>query len=1168
MKILELQLRAFGPFTEKVLDFSQSEANFHILHGPNEVGKSSALRALTALFYGIPVRTTDDFRHDKKNLQLAARLLHSDGTKLEFVRLKKRKEALVDFDDQPVSDQALIAMLGGVDEKLFTTLFGLSHEELVRGGNDILQGQGAIGESLFAAGIGNSPLRQILQRLDDEAGEWFLPRGRQRKINVAIQAYNEAKKESARQSLSSQNWEEHNSALTSAQKEKEQISKQLQLLRQEHNRLDRYSRVLPLLAERKTLVSQLEELGDIPPLPLNFAQQLKETSHDLNYAQRLEVQASADLKQIERRLFDLNVPKNLLQHGESIDQLYETWIHHRERLAERSSLEGKQTQLEADIQRVLQHIRPGLTLEAAEAYRLTADQRIRIQELGNRHHVLTTQLHHSQQAFQSIQANQDSIQVQLSQLSAIQDISELNRAIRRAEKLGSPEGDLHHLQTRLQADEHQLDIALQQLPLWEGTVAQLEALPIPPAETLERFEIEWNEVLQELKTLQTQLQTLHKKRTALDRKIQALNRGGEVPSEDDLQRARDHRDKGWQLVRDWWLEGIQDAEQVREFDAELPLSDAYEHSVLHVDRISDRLRFEADRVATQESLLSEQAALEEEWEHCQAELQNCEKRNQALQESWKSIWNFLDIQAFSPREMRAWVQRQHALLQQWSNLRELRSQVQVLQHRIDEHRSELIQCLQNIRTTPLPTSTLLEELLEQSHAIKRHSESTAQQQAQLNAQRTQLEQQLSQAQKNTEHAEAQLQEWSSNWHTMMTSIGLSQSTTPAEANAVISALDELFQKLHTQHETQRSLAEINRDASEFDAAVQHWVKAVATDLLELPSEQAIQELKGRLTQAREDRITHQDLEHQHQEKEKQLREAQLTIEETHRVLDSLCRTAKCKQHEELEAVELRFSQAQALKEQCHRLDLQLLDYGGGLTVEELTQAVAALDPDELQARLPELTNRIEQYDQRRSELDEQIGRESQILKQMDGSSNAAEIAENMQNHTAQIREGVNRYIQLRLAAIVLRKEMERYRQENQDPVLRRASELFSQLTLHSFAALRTEYEDNEDPVLLGIRPSGEEVEVNGMSEGTRDQLYLSLRLSSLERYLSNHEPMPFIVDDILVNFDDHRSKALLKILADLSLRTQILLFTHHSHLVQIAHELLTEKQLQVHDLDS
>ena len=47
-------------------------------------------------------------------------------------------------------------------------------------------------------------------------------------------------------------------------------------------------------------------------------------------------------------------------------------------------------------------------------------------------------------------------------------------------------------------------------------------------------------------------------------------------------------------------------------------------------------------------------------------------------------------------------------------------------------------------------------------------------------------------------------------------------------------------------------------------------------------------------------------------------------------------------------------------------------------------------------------------------------------------------------------------------------------------------------------------------------------------------------------------PMPFIVDDILVHFDDERSKATLGLLAELAKKTQVIMFTHHQRLVEQA----------------
>lgn len=63
-----------------------------------------------------------------------------------------------------------------------------------------------------------------------------------------------------------------------------------------------------------------------------------------------------------------------------------------------------------------------------------------------------------------------------------------------------------------------------------------------------------------------------------------------------------------------------------------------------------------------------------------------------------------------------------------------------------------------------------------------------------------------------------------------------------------------------------------------------------------------------------------------------------------------------------------------------------------------------------------------------------------------------------------------------------------------------------------------------------------------MSSGTQDQLYLALRLASLEKYMKSAEPMPFIVDDVLVDFDDARSQAALGALAELAERAQVIIF--------------------------
>ena len=94
----------------------------------------------------------------------------------------------------------------------------------------------------------------------------------------------------------------------------------------------------------------------------------------------------------------------------------------------------------------------------------------------------------------------------------------------------------------------------------------------------------------------------------------------------------------------------------------------------------------------------------------------------------------------------------------------------------------------------------------------------------------------------------------------------------------------------------------------------------------------------------------------------------------------------------------------------------------------------------------------------------------------------------------------------------------------------------------------------------------ERVDPAGLSDGTRDQLFLALRLAGIEQHLEQREPMPLVVDDVLIHFDADRARATLECLAELSRRTQVLLFTHHAYLVELARGLKATEVVFCHEL--
>src|SRR3954453_2673169 len=134
-------------------------------------------------------------------------------------------------------------------------------------------------------------------------------------------------------------------------------------------------------------------------------------------------------------------------------------------------------------------------------------------------------------------------------------------------------------------------------------------------------------------------------------------------------------------------------------------------------------------------------------------------------------------------------------------------------------------------------------------------------------------------------------------------------------------------------------------------------------------------------------------------------------------------------------------------------------------------------------------------------------------------------------------------------------------------MLARANELFPLLTRETFTELYVDWNDAEEPILVGRDASGRPLRVEQMSDGTREQLFLALRIAAIERYVESAGAVPVIFDDVFLESDDPRSGRIVRALSDLAARTQVIVFTHHRHLVALAQQVVAPDGLALHDLD-
>ena len=155
MRIQRLDLLRYGRFTATHLALPASDSDIHIVFGPNEAGKSTALSAIEDLLFGIPANSRYNFLHDYGSMRVCA-VLENGGKTLEVRRRKGNKDTLLTANEVPVTGGtgALAPFLAGADQAFFTRMFSLDHERLRKGGREILDAKDEVGQMLFSAGAG------------------------------------------------------------------------------------------------------------------------------------------------------------------------------------------------------------------------------------------------------------------------------------------------------------------------------------------------------------------------------------------------------------------------------------------------------------------------------------------------------------------------------------------------------------------------------------------------------------------------------------------------------------------------------------------------------------------------------------------------------------------------------------------------------------------------------------------------------------------------------------------------------------------------------------------------------------------------------------------------------------------------------------------------------
>lgn len=1121
MRLLALRLIAFGHFEDRTLDLCPPGGGlpgFTVVYGRNEAGKSTSLRALESLLFGFEHHTADAHRFPSKKLRVGGTLSTDRGEVLRFVRRTGHKETLRDDADRPLSEGPLRAALRGVDRELYRTLYGLDHRRLREGAKTLLSEKSSFAESLFEAGVTGAGVAKLVAALREEAELLFSARAREKPLNKALRAYLEAKNNGRSYATPHEVYQKQLDGIQAEGDRRAEAELDLRRIEKERRRVERGRRVAPLLARRRGLLVQEKQLGAAPNLPETAALERERALADLTEATRSaelcdEVIAELTAALAEERPLTLDPTDALATLSQLIGAVRDGIRRRVTRLRERDELtwllsgreaERAQTRVDEDTIAAVRR-----ALEARRAARERAAEEVRAAaELAG-----------------LIRLDRE----RLADAPPEESLAPLTRALKlaelsllRASELSALRVELVDATARAEAKRHALGTRL--------SLEELAALDAPPEEEVDELArrlLAWSERREQLAKEQGALR--HDRQARLEEQSALLGRG-EVVSEHELTEARAARNQAID-------EGLARSEIVRRVE--------------HADTIADRLRLDADRLARLRELEDALTVLEQDEAALREEAAELLARLRAEEEGLALRMRAAGGPAVGVASARSWLARRREALTAWAQVVAITNKAALIEGDVERAEREL--------------SLLLPDAPEEATLGERVDAATLRL-ARLGAAADERRATLARLREREEAAVAR--------DARRAAAELERARTEEAATALLAAIGlasdaDLEEVLRTSAEAQRraeagakldaitdELARIAEDEAKLAGYAATLAGELGASHLGADPLAAGELLLEELRQAQIAKDRRRELSRRLSETQVRREEARERRRSAEATLDALLLRAGASDVAALATLEARSTAVRDLLRELAQVDAQIVAASDGAPLEELEHELAGFDLDEADAELERLEAEQEDADRRREAAGHaRAGLEQAIRKMETEDSRASQYLELANQELARARSIAQRYARLRLASTLLERQIEAYRAAHQAPLLLRTEALFHELTGGSFSGLRVVLDAKDRPELVCLR-EGAEVGLDGLSDGAKDQLFLALRLATIERHNGAEvERLPLVLDDVLVNFDEGRAELAIRLLSTLSGSMQVLMFTHQERLAEIARAL-------------
>jgi uncharacterized protein YhaN len=1142
MRLLDLTLDCYGPFNGLRLNFDP-DAQVHIVYGANEAGKSSALAALGDLFYGAPRRTITFLR--PKDMRVGATLRGRNGQILQFFRRRGDKNTLLDASGAVLPDDTLAPFLGAATREIFDRAFGLDARNLREGGNDMLRADGEIGASLFAAASGLRGLLELRAGLDAEAEKVFDDRrAGHRAFYQALDRFDAARKLEKEALVSESTLKALSEAIDSASEQLAEIEQDEKAAQAEALRLERLRKAAPILRRLALLRAQSAQYDDLAAISAEQARRLAELLAARDSA-REKAEQALKMREAARQERDAAAPdSDLLAAAGKIEDLIRASGAYEKSTADLPRREKALREARQSLDLRAQSCGlPGL--EELRAALPDAAALLRAEKLVARGRDLSARKDQPERALSEEEGRLAALSAQPQDV--LPEAEALREKLRAFGEVESLDVAFRDISRACIDDSRALDEKCARLSPALADLDQFARSPSPDAAAIARTARVFEDFSAREAKARAKAQEAEAQIIAAVTRLRALELQGPVASLAALRGARARRDEEWFALRDL-VSGDGPADPARARDK----ARLFESLAAEADRSADSLLANAAQAAAAEAEREKIVAAKTDKERADTALAALAEEDARLQAEWSESWRASGVKPAAPREMSLWRGKADQLIEDRDVLR--RDQA-----RVEELRGALARIVPGLQALAAECGLAAMDL--DAGALARRIAARVGEIAKAQAAAREARARLADAPERIAKLKAQLtlfaeeeKAWRGDWRPALAALRLDPDAGFEEAQARIAFWRALPGELRDEQELETRVEAIRKDIAGFEQSLDVLLALCARDIPSRPVEDAAAQLRTRLTQAREKAVLRARAEQALVDGNEAARLADVARAEAEGELQSLCTRFgfACEPDQLASRLAAREAAALAIGAECGGLAL----VAEGHDEETLTREAENFDADAALIRLGAIERQSDERKTRAREVfAEQRARQNELAR-LQQSAGAETAIFQRESARAEIAEQSRRWAVLKLAGLLVSAGLEKRRSQRQDPLLKRAGELFAGLTEGRYAGLGQDFGEDDRLHLRARRSDGAALELAALSEGARDQLYLALRLAFLEDYAARSEAPPLVGDDLFASFDDSRAAAGFRALAAAGATIQPILFTHHAHILGVAEDVL------------